>query len=356
MVDLFKSMTDQKKMTFIVSLCLIFIFLLVCIYWLVKPKFEIIYKDLDLPTAKVLVEKLINEKVDYKIEESNSGVTILVPSGIKNEAKVSLGSEINTLDGPGMELFDTMDYSMSEFSQNVAYKRALQGELSRTISSMNDIKSCRVHLTFSPKTLFEKDKTPAKASVYIELENGMNLTSDEVHSIAGLVAGSVEYLELNHVSVFDEFGTKMSGFSSDDSSHFAVGKQLETVRNYEAGLVSKSNKILSKLFSINDYVVSANATMNFDKRSGDTTDYIMSNNGKGVVLNKEESKTPGASSNHRGNSKDASADNSDVLKNNIRYGYGTKNEEVVFASWSINRISVGVLISKNIDVITLLSR
>ncbi len=163
-------------------------------------------------------KKLKDAKTPYQIAEDGKG--ILVPSDKVYEMRLSLASEgLPQGGGVGFEIFDRKNFGMTEFVQKLNYQRALQGELSRTISQLNGVEQARVHLVMPEKSLFKENEKPATASIVLKMKSNRPLSDNEVQGVVHLVASSIEGMDPEHVTVLDSRGKILSkGGSSDPAS------------------------------------------------------------------------------------------------------------------------------------------
>ena len=171
-----------------------------------KENYNTLFAGLSTEDASMIVAKLKEQKVPYKL--GLGGTAIYVPKEKVYDVRLMLASQ-NALPGGGgvgFELFDKTNYGMTEFMQSVNYKRAIQGELSRTINQMPEIKASRVHIAIPEKTLFSDREKEVTASVFLKLKPGKTLSKDQVQGIVQLVAGSVEGLKPDNVAVVDSSG------------------------------------------------------------------------------------------------------------------------------------------------------
>jgi flagellar M-ring protein FliF len=164
---------------------------------------------------------------------------------------------------PGLELFDKPSWGMTDFTQKVNYRRALEGELERTIGKMKDIKAVQVHLAIEDEQVFKKSERPSKASVTLAMLNGQPPRSETVQGIASLVASSIGGLDPEHVTVVDERGQSLT--TKDGSLTELTSRQLTVQREVESYMEQKADKLLSSLVGDGNARVQVAATINFDK-------------------------------------------------------------------------------------------
>lgn len=166
-----------------------------------KENYNTLFSGLSTEDASAVVAKLKEQKIPYKL--GLGGTAIYVPNEKVYDVRLLLASQ-NALPGGGgvgFELFDKTNYGMTEFMQNINYKRAVQGELARTINQMPEVKASRVHIAIPEKTLFSDREKEVTASVFLKLKPGKNLSKDQVSGIVHLASGSIEGLKPENVSV-----------------------------------------------------------------------------------------------------------------------------------------------------------
>ncbi len=149
----------------------------------------------------------------------------------------------------GFELFDKTNFGMTDFTEHVNYRRALEGELERSILSLADVEQARVHVTFPKESVFVESREPAKASVMLRLRGNVRLNSSSVRAISHLVASAVEGLQPDAVSVLDNRGNllnrpRLTG-PGDESSYSDA--QLEYRQNLERDILTKVNQTLEPI-------------------------------------------------------------------------------------------------------------
>src|SRR5690606_1289283 len=165
---------------------------------LAAPKMTLLYTDLDMGDSAKIVAKLQSMSIPYQLSDDSS--TILVPSNRVLELRMNIAQE-NLIGGGsvGYELFDRTDaLGTTSFVQNVNHVRALEGELARTIRSIDSIVSARVHLVLPQRQLFSRDERQPSASIAIKTR-GATLTPGQIRAIQNLVASAVPDLQADRV-------------------------------------------------------------------------------------------------------------------------------------------------------------
>jgi flagellar M-ring protein FliF len=147
--------------------------------WALQRDYQVLFKDLAQRDAAAVVAELKRLKVPYRIDAEGS--TLRVPGDTVHETRLALmGRGVPLSGGVGFELFDKSDLSMTEYTQRINYQRALQGELARTIMSIEGVKLARVHLVLPESSIFKRDKSRPKASVSVVLAPGGGLTENQI--------------------------------------------------------------------------------------------------------------------------------------------------------------------------------
>src|SRR5215470_5766778 len=179
------------------------------LYWVVRQQeeadFKPLFTGLGADDAAGIVQKLKESGVEYRLPVE--GGSVLVPSSRLAELRLTLAAAGLPKTGRmGFEIFDKTNLGATEFTEHVNYRRALEGELERSIMSMAEVEQARVHLTFPKDSVFLDSKEPAKASVMVKTRPGARLAPQNVLAINHLVASAVEGLSPDEVSVLDMNG------------------------------------------------------------------------------------------------------------------------------------------------------
>lgn len=231
--------------------------------WSSRPQYSLLYGKLsDTESAKV-IQALDDAKVSYKI--GAGGSAILVPADKVHVMRMQLaGRGIPRGDGVGFEIFDKPNFGISDFVQRANYIRAVQGELARTISQIDEVESARVMIVLPEnRLLLSKDKHPT-ASVFVRVRGNTQLQTPSINSIRFLVANAVEGLKPNFVSVVDNLGNVLSENNENDSITGMTTGQLAARRNLEQYLSKKAQDLLEKVVGPGQALVRVAAEINFD--------------------------------------------------------------------------------------------
>ncbi|MCG8673548.1 MAG: flagellar M-ring protein FliF [Pseudomonadales bacterium] len=338
-MDKWAQQSNAGKGMFLLALVLIFAVPLSGFYLFYAPKLVPLYQNLSEQDAAKIVEQLNSEKVEYKLQ--NNGRDILVNEADANQARLKLVSDgVQLGGGVGFEIFDEMDYGMTDFAQKIHYQRALQGELSRTISSHQAIQYARVHLVLPEAALFAKETKEPKASVTLIIEENETLGPQQVQGIQKLVANSVEGLNPSRVVVSDRNGHVLSIDGADDQFSMAsVGSKKQEL---ETTLADKCNALLVQIFGVNKTVVNVDVMLTNAEVKRRTESVLAGADGNtGVLVSKKSSLTK----KQNGNSKSKSASQNNLSESEeLSYRTGTQIEETTYGAGQIQRLSVSALI------------
>lgn len=230
-----------------------------------EEPYGILYSELSASDAGKITQSLTEKEIEYKLEEGGS--KILVKEENLYDTRLSLANEGLPESGVvGYELFDKTNLGMSEFVQKLNYRRALEGELAKTISNLDEVKSVRVHIVIPEKALFKEDQKDPTASVTLHLKNGRSLSKINVEGIQNMVASSVEGMAPQRVTVVNNLGKILSEVPLDVNSIGGLtSQQYEQKRQLEEYLSHKVQSLLDGMYGVNNTKVRVNADLDFTK-------------------------------------------------------------------------------------------
>jgi flagellar M-ring protein FliF len=232
-------------------------------YWSSRMDYSLLYGKLDDGEAAKVIAALDDEKVPYKI--GAGGSSILVPADKVYQVRMQMaGKGIPQGEGVGFEIFDKANFGISDFVQRANYTRAVQGELARTISQLDQVESARVMIVMPENRLLSDSLRKPTASVFVRVKGSAQLPPSSVNSIRFLVANSVEGLQANNVSVVDNSGNVLSENQDNDSVAGLSGNQLSARRNFEQYLSKKAQGMLETVLGPGEAVVRVSADINWD--------------------------------------------------------------------------------------------
>src|ERR1700691_268255 len=231
--------------------------------WRREGDFKPLYTGLAAEDAGAVVQKLKESGTEYRLSENGS--TVLAPSGKLAELRLQLATMGLPKSGRmGFELFDKTSFGMTDFAEHVNYRRALEGELERSIVSLTEVERARVHLTFQKESVYLEAREPAKASVVIGLRAGAQLSSQNVMAVCNLLASAVEGLAPEAVSVVDTRGNLLNRPRKAGGEDLAGSEaSLEYRDTVEKGLLAKIQATLEPLLGADRFRASVAAECDF---------------------------------------------------------------------------------------------
>lgn len=269
--------------------------------------YEVLYSDLSAKDAASVTAKLTELKIPYQV--ADNGTTITVPSEQKYDARFQLAAEGIPEGEYGFELFTTTNFGETQSDKAVKYQMALQGELARTIQSLEKVKSARVHLVIPEESLFTETEKKPSASVAITLKDDEELTKKETRGIVNLVANSVENLAPEDVVIVDQDGVMISeGILDENNDAGSVEQQAILKRNFEKQKQDAIQSMLDQALGAGNAVVRVSAELNFDAKHEESDIYSHDPGGpfvrseqvikeSGTDVNKTTAATPGTDTN-----------------------------------------------------------
>ena len=225
-----------------------------------STEYSVLYTDLELEDAKQIVSRLETANVKYRL--AKNGTEIQVPSEVVNKMRVDTAELALASQGSnvGYEVFDNTDaLGSTNFVQNVNLIRALEGELARTIRSVDNIKSARVHLVLPKREMFSREEQMPSASVIIKTAKG-KLSLQNIQSIQKLVAAAVPKLDVKNVAIVDNAGNLLTNNFDDEETNNEI-MRLEAERK----LAAKVQNLLEKTVGPGGAQAQVNIEMDFDQ-------------------------------------------------------------------------------------------
>ncbi|PTS90565.1 flagellar M-ring protein FliF [Sphingomonas sp. HMWF008] len=201
--------SQRQRRVFVVVFGVVCAALALGYYLFLLTDYAVLYTGLKPSDAAAIVAELDTKGISHRLRDD--GTTILVPTDQTDTVRLAVaGSDIPMKGAVGFELFNKSDMGLTDFAQKINYQRALQGELARTIMSMEGIDSARVHLAIPERSLYRGDHATPKAAVEVVAKIGRPLTPDRVAGIQQLIASAVPDLPLSEVSILDGDGRIIS--------------------------------------------------------------------------------------------------------------------------------------------------
>ena len=236
-------------------------------WYLNTPDFRVLFADMEPEEAARVEAGLKTEKVKYQL--TNGGRDIEVPKEEVDRLRLHFSSTgMPTSGRVGYELFDRTAFGQTEFLEQVNYRRALEGEIARTIATIGDVRSARVHIAMAKTSLFESREQPAKASVILTLKRNRPLAASTVAGIVNLVAFSVEGLRPEAVVLIDNTGRPLARPSGDGDEPLSAAV-MERQEKMERELASEVVRMIEPIVGADR--VRANVTLRLSSKSEEQT-------------------------------------------------------------------------------------
>jgi flagellar M-ring protein FliF len=333
MKQFWNDMTKAKQVSFVVLLALLAGLTVWGIVSVSKSQYQLL-TDVSPAMFSDVVASQDKDLLDYQIDEQGR---VLINE--QDFSKVQMLLQQNTkpaFNSQGLELYDSVDYSMTEHTQKVTYQRALQGELERTLGALNFIEHARVHLSFAERKLFSAEQKKAKAAV--TLFSHQLLTAQQIGGVQQLVAAAVDGLSAEDVTVLGGQGQILS---RTEHHAFADAVGVSPHASVEQRLEQKAVKVLQMFFAETQFAISVSVDLDFSQRTAVSQQILPVVDGKGAI--KQQRQTT--------NQQPAAANSAAVSNQSteVEYLHGTLTEEVKDASGKIRRISLAAVIQGKVD-------
>jgi flagellar M-ring protein FliF len=337
-----------------------------------RTQYRTLYTNLNQKDSGAILAKLKEGNVPYQL--TANGGAIQVPEEKVYETRLTLAAQgLPTGGGIGFEVFDKTNFGVTDFTQQVNYQRALEGELARTVMGLGEVRQARVHLVMPKPELYSAKEKDATASIVIDLNPNASLKGDQIRGIIHLVASSVEGLKPENVTLLDSRGTILSELVRDDlemekdgaNGRGSAGKlmkltnsQLDIQHKFEKEIERRVSGMLDKVLGPNRAAVRASAELNFNQSEEEKEIYEPVVNNQGIVRSSQRKLEsfsgqgslpggiPGTESNVPGYQSYQAAGNSSYTKNEetANYEINKRVAHVVEAPGAVKRLSVAVMV------------
>ena len=329
-------------------------------YFLMRTDYQVLFADLSPQDVASMTTELDKLKVPYVIGDvgdargDSAGSTIMVDRNDVYRTRIKLMSKDIPLHGAiGFELFNNSDLGMTEFAQKINFQRALQGELTRTILSLSEVRDARVLLALPEQGLFKQSATKPTASVTLSLKPGQRLRDEQVSGIQRLVASAVPNIHAEDVTIVDQSGIALSRVASDGAGEAdAVSSaRLDLKQDTENYLARKATAVLERALGPGAVTTSVDVTLNMD-RVQTNTDEVLGAPGKagapmtGVVSKERDSERDAGAPVRPAGVSGTGASGSN--QHEIEYALGRRVEQVISQPGSIRHIQVAVVVRRTL--------
>ena len=250
--------TLAQKTIAIIGIAVVALGIALLASWLTKPAYTPLFSGLEAADANSIVEQLKTDGVPYEV--ADGGGTIMVPQEhVYDQRLKAAGAGLPSESTGGYSLLDEMGVTSSEFQQSVTYKRALEGEIAKTVGAIDGVKNASVQLAIPEDTVFVSEKVDPTASVFVETQSGSTLSSDQVQAIVHLTSASVDGMQSTDVAVIDATGTVLSAVGTG-----ATGSADKQATDYEQRITASVQTMLDRVVGPGNATVAVAADMNYE--------------------------------------------------------------------------------------------
>jgi flagellar M-ring protein FliF len=351
LIETVKQWPKSRQISLVVVTVLCLAFFSVLVMQARHVDYQLLFGNLPAGDASAVITRLKEQKIAYRLE--NGGTAIYIPANKVYEIRLELaGAGLPQGAGVGFEIFDKQSFGMTDFAQKINYQRALQGELARTIASLDPVEGARVHLALAAKRLFREQQEKTTASVIVKLVPGRKLNDGQIQGIVNLVSGSVEGLQAGQVSVIDANGRVLSKSPQTDmDSPLSPGLQQYQQR-LEKRLENRAQSLLDRALGVGNSLVQITASLDFSQREHLEEAY----DPNGSAVRSEQATTeksgnstsggvPGVQSNLNESSGTAGFNSSNRSEETTNYEVSKTVSKIVESVGSIKTLSVAVLVA-----------
>lgn len=353
MKDFWEGLGRSARTGLVTGIVAIVAMTLALAWWLLRGDYQVLFSELKPQDASAMIAELDKLKIPYRFDEASG--SIMVDKAQVHSARIKLmGKDIPLQGAVGFELFNNTDFGMTEFAQKINYQRALQGELTRTIQSLAEVREARVHLALPEQGLFKQAQARPKAAITLSLKEGQTLRPEQISGIQRLVAAATPGMTHQDVTVVDRQGMALSRTAEEAAEGAAVGatsSRLELKKETEAQLARKAAAVLDKAFGSGQALASVDVTLNMDHVRITTEDVLpgasRSTESRGVIVKERESTRDAALA----PVDPARAPGGPVASSQreVDYQVGRRVEQVVSQAGSVRRIHVVAVVRQPLD-------
>lgn len=274
-IDFFKSLDMTRRLGLIVVAGVLIATMAGIVIWSSKTDYKVLYTDMSKDDSATISRMLEEGKISYQVKDD--GKTIMVPEDQVDIWRLEIAKKgVNFTGTVGYEVFDKQAFGTTSFVQKINKQRALEGELVKTIMHIKGVTRARIHLSIPESSPFVSERKPPSASVVLDVERGVTMTSDEVKGIQSLVSSSVDGMRPFNVVVIDSRGKKLSENDGDRMSTETASKiALEAKLN--AQYEKKVEDILSRVIGEGKVIAKVALKMDFTEKYETQTSYDSEN-------------------------------------------------------------------------------
>lgn len=259
---------SSPKIILLISASAAISIIIALIFWAKSPDYRVLYSNISDQDGGAIVAQLTQMNVPYRFQER--GGAIMVPEDKVHEARLTLAQLGLPKGGAvGFELLDQEKFGISQFSEQVNYQRALEGELARTIETLGTVQNARVHLAMPKPSMFVREQKPPSAAVTVTLKNGRTLDSGQVNAITYLISSAVPGLNADNVTIVDQSGRLLT----QSGGQAMQTTQLKYTSEVEADYQQRIQTILATIVGRNNVKAQVTAQIDFTQHEQTAEQY-----------------------------------------------------------------------------------
>ena len=356
LIKIWSALSRGQRISLVVVPLLVLAAVLGLSKWRHESDFRVLYSSLAPEDASAVTRKIREAGIEFRLDET--GATVLVPSEHLADSRLALaGAGLPRTGRIGFELFDRNNLGASDFAEQVNYRRALEGELERTVATLSEVDQARIHITFAKDSVFLDTRQPSKATVVLRLKRSAQLPQSSVSAVANLVASAVEGLGPESVAIIDSSGRLLNRpRPMGDSDAQLAETNLDYQHQKESELLTKINLALGPLLGPERFRASVNVDCDFS--SSEQNDEIIDPDRSAMITSQttEESGggsaaggTPGTASNlPHPTARSSTGGAGGVVRRteNVSYQPSRTVKRTVSPKGSIRRISTAILVDQ----------
>lgn len=335
---MWSNLDKNTRLGMIAAISVLLILTIIVLAWIFSYNNSILFSNLDDKEASSVILALEDMKVPYELSEG--GKNISVNESVVEEVRLKLiGKGVRIQSGSGFELFDNADIGMTEYSQKINYLRAMQGELERSVMSIDGIKYARVHLVLPETSVFKQKKQTPTASVTIIPEPEIVLSSDQISGIQRMIAAATPGITRDNVTILDNHGITLSKTDNEIDKEQITSMLLKKKKEAELYLENKVNTILIRTFGHGNTVTTISVDLVVDKIHRKEEIVLPQNSKSDGLFRKRESNTGDKKNNTKNKNKSIE----------VEYQLSKRIEEIISMPGAISRITVGVIVPEHVS-------
>ena len=261
--DLFARLRANPRIPIIVAAAAAIAIVIAMVLWAKQPEYRVLYNNLSDEDGGSIITQLTQMNIPYQFDDK--GGALMVPAEKVHELRLRLAQQGLPKGGAvGFELLDKEKFGISQFSEQVNYQRALEGELARTIETLGPVKNVRVHLAMPKPSLFVREQKSPTASVTLNLQPGRALDQGQISAIVHMVSSSVAGLPPGNVTVVDQAGHLLT--QSDNAGRDLNDAQLKYATDVENRYQQRIEAILNPILGNGNVHAQVTAQIDFNAR------------------------------------------------------------------------------------------